>query len=205
MIGKQFRQKFAYWSQKLISTFRCIGEWCIVTTTLGWASNRSGVYCQHRYPSLNRSAAILGRPVYSICAFSLSSGIVIGYQNNLTIQFEPQVTNPGGQRKTKLGSILCRNHLLFLLRSQFSDLPVALKAMWNAELQAQQAALSQLKCWIQIQQVQRSPVPPLACFAMTPVSTAVSNKSSSRLRACAYLRDRRSGFSRAAVSRFGTK
>ena len=166
-------------------------------------SKRSAAFCQHRYPSPDRSAYFQGRPVVPFRPLIGGNRTVIGYHGVLAIEFGTRTADSGAVLKSKLGRKSCRRLLSSLPPLPCLALPVALKATWNAALRAQAQALSLPRFWALTQPAPCLPVRPLACCATTQASTAV-NKTDTRAHAGRVnTGNRRGGRTLAAVLRFG--
>ncbi len=167
------------------------------------SSKRSVASCQHRYPSLCRSALTRGRPVSVFRRLIGKKRIVIGYHSAEAIEFNAVGADSRATLKNKLGRRLCRKNQSSLPQLPYSALPVVLKATLNVVSQVQAQAWSHQKCWAQTAPAQSSQVLPLACCVTTQASTAAANLTNRAPFARAYQWNRRRSVPAAAVLRFG--
>ncbi len=167
------------------------------------SSKRSVASCQHRYPSLCRSALTQGRPVSVFRRLIGKKRIVIGYHSAEAIEFNAVGADSRATLKNKLGRRLCRKNQSSLPQLPYSALPVVLKATLNVASQVQVQAWSHQKCWAQTAPAQSSQVLPLACCATTQASTAAANLNTRAPLARTYQWNRRRSVPAAAVLRFG--
>ncbi len=201
-LTNQSKREFAYSSVDLKQYYSGRRSLSKLETATGRSRLCSIANSLYRYPSPDRPAYSPSRPITEIRLCGAKLADVIGYHDEIAIHRGAGRTNCGAVEKTMIGLRLCKRHPSSLRQWQYSVWQVALRATWNAALQALQVALWPLKSWAQTQQVQPLQAPVLVCSAMTRASTAAVKLDNRALHGRAMNTNRRRGHTSAAVFSF---
>lgn len=198
----QSKREFAYSTVDLKQY--CSGHPSLskVETATGRSRLCSVANSLYRYPSPDRPAYSPSRPITEIRLCGTKLADVIGYHDEIAIHRGAGRTNCGAVEKTMIGLRLCKRHPSSLRQWQYLVWQVALRATWNAVLQALQVALWPQKYWAQTQLAQQSLALLLACSATTLASTAAVKLDNRALHGRAMNMNRRRGHTPAAVLSF---
>ena len=201
-LTKQSQREFAYFGRIAQQYFSGLGSSDKVELAAGRSSNCSAANSLYRYPSPDRPAYSPSRSITEIRLNKDNLTRDIGYHAEIAIDRGVVRTNCGAADITTIGLRLCKRHQSSLQQWQYLVWQVALITTQSAAWLAQALVWLPLKCWAQIAQAQCLLAQLSACFATTQVYALAAKVNNRAHLGRAMNKDRRPGYSRAAVFSF---